>query len=99
VDTECFSQIVEKTSAVLEIPNAKKAGIHATHTEMCKFATTSSPGWNMVSGVLLEFAEGAPERIAAKWQQLKDHEYLDISWKMEGLISQRMSHIIQVTKR
>ncbi|KAA8913476.1 P-loop containing nucleoside triphosphate hydrolase protein, partial [Sphaerosporella brunnea] len=81
--------IVEKTSAVLEMPNAKKAGIHATHTEMCKFATTRAPGWNMVSGVLMEFAAGAPGRVAIKWRQLEDHEYLDISWKMEGLINQR----------
>jgi hypothetical protein len=75
---------------VPELPNTKKAGIHATHTDMCKFANENSPGWNILAGILIEYAENAPERVSWKWEQLRGHERIDMGWRMEGFIGRRM---------
>ncbi|KAF8536785.1 hypothetical protein BDD12DRAFT_849502, partial [Trichophaea hybrida] len=82
--------IVEYASAVPEaLPDAGRAAIHATHSDMCKFADENAPGWNVLAGVLCEYVELAPEVVAAKWQQLFQQEHLDIDWRIRGTIHSR----------
>jgi hypothetical protein len=62
--------IVEYASAVPEaLPDAGKASIHATHSEMCKFRDEGSPGWNTLAGCLCDFVAEAPTVIEMKWMQ------------------------------
>jgi len=68
--------IVEYASAVPEaLPDAGKASIHATHSEMCKFRDEDSPGWNVLAGCLCDFVAQAPAVIGIKWAQ-EDHRNL-----------------------
>ncbi|RPA98708.1 hypothetical protein L873DRAFT_1006442 [Choiromyces venosus 120613-1] len=62
--------IVEYASAVPEaLPDAGRAAIHATHSEMCKFRDTETPGWNVLAGCLCDFVEQAPAKIEMNWAQ------------------------------
>ncbi|KAF8243164.1 hypothetical protein K440DRAFT_614045 [Wilcoxina mikolae CBS 423.85] len=82
--------IVEYASAVPEaLPDAGRAGIHATHSDMCKFADENSPGWNVLAGVLCDYVEQAPQVVAGKWQQMFQQEHLDIDWRIRGTIHGR----------
>ncbi|CUS12309.1 unnamed protein product, partial [Tuber aestivum] len=64
------SMIVEYASAVPEaLPDAGKASIHASHSEMCKFRDENSPGWNTLAGCLCDFVKLAPPAIEMKWMQ------------------------------
>jgi len=51
------------------LPDAGKASIHATHSEMCKFRDEDSPGWNSLAGCLCDFVAQAPAAIEMKWAQ------------------------------
>ncbi|KAI5813225.1 hypothetical protein BZA77DRAFT_322065 [Pyronema omphalodes] len=82
--------IVEYASAVPEaLPNAGRAGIHATHSDMCKFVDENSPGWNILAGVLCDYVENAPPAIEQNWSQLLQQENLDINFKIRGAIHNR----------
>lgn len=68
--TDHRSQIVEFSSAVPEaLPDAGRAAIHATHSDMCKFHDENSPGWNVLAGCLYDFSKQAPSVIERNWAQ------------------------------
>ena len=58
---------------------------------MCKFASESAPGWNVLAGVLSSFVARAPEAVAGRWQQLFQQDHLDVGWKIRTTLHGRKS--------
>ncbi|KAI5806088.1 hypothetical protein EDC01DRAFT_638617 [Geopyxis carbonaria] len=82
-----MEQIVHYSSAVPEsLSNARKAAIHANHSDMCKFADEDSPGWNVLAGVLCDFEADAPVKIEMAWEQEHQRKHLNAQWKVRGTI-------------
>jgi len=79
--------IVEQSSAVPQaLPNVGSSGIHATHSNMCKFEDTGTPGWNVLAGVLYEWTEAAPTVVETKWQQEMQRQHIDLQWQIHGAL-------------
>lgn len=72
VDLAHKIKIVEETSAAPILDNIERSGIGATHSGMCKFESSSAPGYRMVAAALIRYARDAPSLIAVRWSQAMD---------------------------
>ncbi len=73
------TKIVDYSSAVPEaLPNVGSSGIHATHSEMCKFVDENSPGWNVLADRLIDFAKYAPRVVQRNWEQEEMKYKIDV---------------------
>jgi hypothetical protein len=61
--------IVDRASAVLEIDNTEKTGIHATHSQMVKFSSPASSNFRTIVEALSRYCQDAPRIISHRWQQ------------------------------
>ncbi|KAI9759833.1 MAG: hypothetical protein M4579_002040 [Chaenotheca gracillima] len=61
--------IVDQTSAGPILPGLSYAGIEATHSAMCKFASKNSPGYTGVSSTLKRYSGDAPSTISKRWPE------------------------------
>ncbi|KAI1382088.1 hypothetical protein F4677DRAFT_14843 [Hypoxylon crocopeplum] len=61
--------VVDPSSAVLNLDNAEKAGIYATHTGMIKFNSTSSSSYRTIIEALSRYCHDAPRVISHRWTQ------------------------------
>ncbi|KAF2100842.1 hypothetical protein NA57DRAFT_36754 [Rhizodiscina lignyota] len=59
--------IVDQTSAVPEMDNIEKSGIHATHSGMIKFNSIDSSSYRTVLDALTRYCEAAPRFIPRQW--------------------------------
>jgi len=62
-------QIVDRSSAVLDLDNTEKAGIYATHSEMVKFDSRESSNYRTVIEALSRYCHDAPRIISHRWTQ------------------------------
>ncbi|KAK2015395.1 lipa and NB-ARC domain-containing protein [Colletotrichum eremochloae] len=60
--------IVDAKSASPQLPGVTYYGIEATHSGMCKFDSTSAPGYRNVSTAIQNWAEEAPPVIRTRWE-------------------------------
>ncbi|KAK4139467.1 uncharacterized protein C8A04DRAFT_33066 [Dichotomopilus funicola] len=61
--------LVDHKSAAPKLDNTETAGIHATHADMCKFASKSTSDYRTVLAALAMYCEKAPSIIARRWRR------------------------------
>ncbi|KAI9650183.1 hypothetical protein NHQ30_000196 [Ciborinia camelliae] len=61
--------LVEPSSAVLNIDNTEKAGIHDTHINMTKYTSCTSSGYRTVIEAISRYCNEAPPIISRRWSQ------------------------------
>ena len=61
--------LVDYCSAVQDLDNTEKSGIHATHSVVVKFKSAASPGYRITLEALWRYCEEAPRVIAHRWEQ------------------------------
>ncbi|KAM3498978.1 hypothetical protein MY10362_007738 [Beauveria mimosiformis] len=59
--------IVDANSASPQLPGVTYYGVEATHSEMCKFASASAPGFCALSTDVRQWVLDAPALIARRW--------------------------------
>lgn len=64
-----MSKVVDEGSAAPILDNTERSGIPASHSEMCKFANKSSPGYTVVVAALKRYAKDAPAIIRFRWDE------------------------------
>lgn len=72
--TEMFtgkSYIVCEESAAPIWDNTERSGIHATHSEMCRFGSRESPDFQTILAALLRYAREAHKTIATRWSSAR----------------------------
>jgi len=62
-------QVVDESSAAPMIDNIERSGIPASHSEMCKFDSSSSPGYQVAVAALRRYSRDAPASIRHRWEQ------------------------------
>ncbi|WYZ34326.1 hypothetical protein EsH8_I_000602 [Colletotrichum jinshuiense] len=60
--------VVDANSASPQLPGVTYYGIEATHSSMCKFESTSAPGYRNVSTAIREWSKEAPPVIRIRWE-------------------------------
>ncbi|KAK2003034.1 hypothetical protein LX36DRAFT_175858 [Colletotrichum falcatum] len=60
--------VVDAKSASPQLPGVTYYGIEATHSGMCKFGSTSAPGYRNVSTAIRDWAEDAQQVIRTRWE-------------------------------
>lgn len=87
--------VVTYSSAVPEsLPNAGKAGIHASHSEMCKFKDAGAAGWNVLAGVLKEAAEDAGKVVADNWITEDKRQQVELERSIQRSIQGRFKFLV-----
>lgn len=76
--------VVDPSSASPQLPGVTYYGIEATHSGMCKFDSTTAPGFRTVSTAIGDWVKESPSVIQVRWlvelddrqvrQQLEMHE-------------------------
>ena len=61
--------LVDHKSAAPKLDNTEAAGIHATHSDMCKFGSRTSSDYRTVIAALTTYCEKAPGIISHRWRQ------------------------------
>jgi hypothetical protein len=61
--------VVDQSSAVLDLDNIEKSGIHATHSDMVKFDSQNSPSYRTTLEALTRYCYDAQGIIANRWKQ------------------------------
>ncbi|KAM3504886.1 hypothetical protein MY11210_008182, partial [Beauveria gryllotalpidicola] len=59
--------IVDANSASPQLPGVTYYGVEATHSQMCKFASASAPGFRALSTDVRQWVLDAPALIARRW--------------------------------
>lgn len=59
--------VVNEDSAAPIWDNTERSCIYATHSEMCKFESTESPGYKVVLAAMLRYAQEAPDMVEKRW--------------------------------
>lgn len=59
--------VVCKDSAAPIWDNTERSGIHATHSEMCRFASRESPDFQTILAALIRYSRDAHKTIATRW--------------------------------
>ena len=65
------SFIVCEGSAAPIWDNTERSGIHATHSEMCRFNDRESPAFQIILAALLRYAREAHKTIATRWSSAR----------------------------
>jgi len=76
------SYVVEEDSAAPIWDNTERSGIHANHSQMCKFASTKAPGFTIVVAALLRYARESQATIEFRWQEAR--KLLDVQHSNEA---------------
>ncbi|KXX74801.1 Nephrocystin-3 [Madurella mycetomatis] len=64
--------LVDYKSAAPTLDNTEAAGIHATHSDMCKFGSRTSSDYRTVIAALATYCQKAPRIISGRWRQAED---------------------------
>ncbi|MCJ1486390.1 hypothetical protein MMC06_006567 [Schaereria dolodes] len=64
--------VVNESSAAPILDNTERSGIAACHSQMCKFASKSSPGYKTVVAALMRYSREAPGIIESRWREAHD---------------------------
>ncbi|RYC61350.1 hypothetical protein CHU98_g4859 [Xylaria longipes] len=64
-----YEYIVDPSSAVIDVDNTEKAGIHATHSQMIKFNSEAISGFRTTTEAILRYSQDAPRIISHRWSQ------------------------------
>ena len=59
--------VVDPGSASPQLPGVTYYGIEATHSGMCKFESSTAPGFRTVSTAIGEWVKEAPTVIQVRW--------------------------------
>lgn len=62
-------QVVDESSAAPILDNTERSGIPASHSEMCKFDSSSSPGYLVAVAALRRYSKDAPPSIRYRWEE------------------------------
>jgi len=69
--------IVDEDSAAPNFPGAERMGIERDHSTMCKFENAEqSAGFPEVTEAIRRYAVAAPESIAIRWLEERQHRYI-----------------------
>ncbi|TWU78230.1 hypothetical protein ED733_008038 [Metarhizium rileyi] len=79
--------IVDANSASPQLPGVTYYGVEATHSQMCKFASSNAPGFRAVSTDIRQWVQDAPALIGVRWEA----EEQDKAIRMRHEIHERMS--------
>ena len=63
--------VVSEDSAAPIWDNTERSGIHATHSDMCRFASCESPDFQTILAALLRYAREAHKTIATRWSSAR----------------------------
>jgi len=63
--------VVDEDSAAPVIEGVERMGIERDHSNMCKFETENSPGYDVVAEALQRYAGDAPQLVATRWEEEK----------------------------
>lgn len=77
--------IVDANSASPQLPGVTYYGVEATHSQLCKFTSPSSPGFRALSTDIRQWALDAPAIISRRW----DAELRDRSLRVQNELSER----------
>jgi hypothetical protein len=64
-----YEYIVDPSSAVIDVDNTEKAGIHATHLQMVKFNSQTMSGFRTTVEAILRYSQDAPQVVLRRWSQ------------------------------
>ncbi|KAI0142627.1 hypothetical protein GGR57DRAFT_519738 [Xylariaceae sp. FL1272] len=64
-----YEYIVDPSSAVVDVDNTEKAGIHATHTQMTKFSSETMSGFRTIVEAISRYSQSEPQAISRRWSQ------------------------------
>ncbi|KAI0556126.1 hypothetical protein F4679DRAFT_578244 [Xylaria curta] len=64
-----YEYVVDPSSAVIDIDNTEKAGIHATHLQMIRFNSETISGFRTTAEAILRYSQDAPQVISYRWSQ------------------------------
>ncbi|GAW26889.1 putative tetratricopeptide-like helical [Rosellinia necatrix] len=64
-----YEYIVDPSSAVIDVDNTEKAGIHATHLQMIQFGSEAMSGFRTVVEAILRYSQDAYQVIPHRWSQ------------------------------
>ncbi|KAI1179614.1 hypothetical protein F4777DRAFT_438505 [Nemania sp. FL0916] len=84
-----YEYIVDPSSAVIDVDNTEKAGIHATHMRMTKFHSEATSGFRTTVEAILRYSSDAPRVISRRWSQavpaLEKLRSKEASYELGGL--------------
>jgi len=64
-----WGYVVDEHSAAPILDDTERSGIAASHTEMCKFESTSASGYITVVSAVMRYAREAPAVIETRWKR------------------------------
>lgn len=67
--------IVDRLSAGPQLPGVQYYGIHATHSDMCKFDSKNSPGYTNVSGTIKTWVQESPQVVEHRREAEKQKRF------------------------
>lgn len=65
------SYVVEEDSAAPIWDNTERSGMHANHSQMCKFADSKAPGYTTVVAALHRYAREAQATVNFRWREAR----------------------------
>jgi protein SERAC1 len=69
------------------VEGAEYAGIEANHTEMCKFDTKNSPGYDIVAEAIQRYSsKEVVARIKNRWQEDRKRLREDVAFEANELV-------------
>ena len=94
--------VVREESAAPIWDDVERSGIHATHSQMCKFGSIESPGYKIVLAALLRYTNDSHSVIGNRWQEAK--KFLALQRQNEvceilGPDFQRGQHVVYPVKK
>lgn len=54
------------------LDDTERAGIPASHTQMCKFSDARSPGYRAVAAALQRYVREAPDVVETRWKRAEE---------------------------
>ena len=89
---------MDKSSAAPPIDGIR-AGIEATHSDMCKFATVNASGYKAVVSHIKKCAQNGPATIVTRWAEEREQRMRARQSKANELTGQCVPRIIHLDPR
>lgn len=82
--------IVDAHSASPQLPGVTYYGVEATHSQLCKFGSSSAPGFRALSTDIRQWVLEAPMIVDARWEA----EQAEMSARVRNEIHERISPFV-----
>lgn len=87
--------IVDANSASPQLPGVTYYGVEACHSQMCKFASTSAPGFRTLATDIREWIADAPDIIQGRWKVEEEENNVrdrsDLRERMSPMVSSSLA--------